>query len=473
MHLLSLERMQNFKTATPVHIQLNEAAREMRERKERERSENRHIVEVMFDVVRHLAKQNVAFRGHDKTSLSKLKGNFPEKIYFLAKYHRSLKDWIKKHPQNVFYLSHISQNEMLNICSNLMTNAICEQIHTSKYFSIESDVVTSHQKAFMSIILRYVTDFHIQERCLKLVPVSSWTGRFLADVILSVLRDHNLLLMDLMGKGFDGAANMSGKDEGAQQHLFEAGAQSSVHFHCFAHRLNLVLERSVENVTKVKTVFDAIGDIYRFMDGFPKRHALYKEHVKKQEITSGKTELHLLSDTKWTARSDNLDVIINVYPALLSMFRQMSNKGNGTTAGLLFRIKQFDFVSACLVQQKCFSLSRHASEYLQSEEMDLVTVVVAIQDLTSTYEAMRSQEEFSKLILNSLLFARENQSTLSTTETVTTAKRRRCLPSRFRDGQIIMMGSNILPRSHPEGDSVADRLRQNFFIHFLTDYWLN
>ena len=463
MHLLSLERMQNFKTATPVDIQLNEAAREMKERQERERSENRHIVEVIFNVVRHSAKQNVAFRGHDETSLSKNKGNFLEEIYFLAKYHQPLKDWIEKHPQNVSYLSHVSQNEMLDICSNLITNAICEQIHTSKYFSIECDEVTSHKKAFMSIILRYVTDFHIQERCLKLVPVSSLTGRSLADVILSVLSDHNLPSMDLIGKGFDGAANMSGKDEGMQQHLFEAGAQLSVYFHCFAHRLNLELEHSVENVTTVKTVFEAIGDIYRFMDGSPKRHALYKEHVKKQEITSGKTALHSQFDTRWTARSDNLDVIINVYPALLSMFKQMSNEDNGTAAGLLFRIKQFDFVSACLVLQKCFSLSRHASEYLQSEEMDLVTAVVAIQDLTSTYEAMRSQEEFNKLISNSLLFARENQSTLSTTETVTPAKRRRCLPSCFRDGQTIMMGSNSLPWSHPEGDSVPDRLRQNFF----------
>ena len=214
---------------------------------------------------------------------SKNKGKFLEEISFLAKYLQPLKDWIEKHPQNVSYLSHVSQNEMLDICSNLITNAICEQIHTSKYFSIKCDEVTSHKKAFISIILRFVTDFQIQERCLKLVPVSSLTGRSLADVILSVLSDHNLPLMDLIGKDFDGAANMSGKDEGVQLHLFEAGAQLSVYFHCFAHRLNLVLEHSVENVTTVKTVFDAIGDIYRFMDGSLKRHALCKEHVKKSK----------------------------------------------------------------------------------------------------------------------------------------------------------------------------------------------
>ena len=115
-----------------MDIQLIEAAREMREGQERKQSENCHIVEVIFDVVRHLAKQNVAFRGHDETSLSNNKSNFLEEIYFLAKYHQPLKDWIEKHPQNVSYLSHVSQNEMLDICNNLITNAICEQIHTFK-----------------------------------------------------------------------------------------------------------------------------------------------------------------------------------------------------------------------------------------------------------------------------------------------------------------------------------------------------
>ena len=64
---------------------------------------------------------------------------------------------------------------------------------------------------------------------------------------------------------------------------------------------------------------------------------------------------------------------MNVYPALLSMFQQMSHGGNGTATGLLLRIKQFNFVTACLVLQKCFSLSKHASEYLQNGKMDLLT----------------------------------------------------------------------------------------------------
>ena len=76
--------------------------------------------------------------------------------------------------------------------------------------------------------------------------ISSLKGRDLADIIVAILKDMNFQLINLVGKGFDGASNMSGKDEGVQQHLTAAGAYKSLYFHCFAHRLNLVLEKSVE-----------------------------------------------------------------------------------------------------------------------------------------------------------------------------------------------------------------------------------
>ena len=48
------------KILSPINIKLNEAVHEIRRRKERERLENCHI-EVIFDVIQHLAKQNVTF----------------------------------------------------------------------------------------------------------------------------------------------------------------------------------------------------------------------------------------------------------------------------------------------------------------------------------------------------------------------------------------------------------------------------
>ena len=111
----------------------------------KERSENRHILETIFDVVRHLAKQNSAFRGHNETEDFLNRGNFLEELQFLSKYHKPLRTWIEKHPGNVSYFSHVSQNEMIAIISNLITEIVCNEIHAVKYFSIECDEVTSHK----------------------------------------------------------------------------------------------------------------------------------------------------------------------------------------------------------------------------------------------------------------------------------------------------------------------------------------
>ena len=54
---------------------------------------------------------------------------------------------------------------------------------------------------------------------------------------------------------------------------------------------------------------------------------------------------------------------------------------------LLVRIKQFKFAIACLALNKCFSLSRHAAEYLQREEMGITTAVAAGESLRATFDS--------------------------------------------------------------------------------------
>ena len=196
----------------------------------------------------------------------------------------------------------------------------------------------------MSVIVRYFYDYSIWERCIKLERMTSLTGKSLADVIITILSNMNFPICNLVGKGFDGASNMLGKDEGVQQHLTAAGADKSVYFHCFAHRLNLVLEKSVNNVSSVNDIFDVIGSIYRYLEGSPQRHALYEEKLQVHGISKGKQALHSLSDTRWTARSDNLEVVVNALPATISMLEEMSEEGESAADGLLVRMQKFKFI---------------------------------------------------------------------------------------------------------------------------------
>ena len=109
MHILSMERMQNFKSDNqPIDEQLVGIAEASKTRKEEERKENRRIVQTIFDLARHLAKQNTAFRGHDETDDSANRGNFLEELHFLAKYDKPLKRWTESNPQNLSYVVYMS-----------------------------------------------------------------------------------------------------------------------------------------------------------------------------------------------------------------------------------------------------------------------------------------------------------------------------------------------------------------------------
>ena len=108
---------------------------------------------------------------------------------------------------------------MLDILSNLIARDICSKIRVAKHFAIQCDKVTSHKRALMSVISRYTFHFKISEQCVKLVQISSLTGKSLIDVVLAAQNDIKLSLKSLISKAFDGATDMLGIDKNMQQHF--------------------------------------------------------------------------------------------------------------------------------------------------------------------------------------------------------------------------------------------------------------
>ena len=148
-----------------------------------------------------------AIRGHDEKPTSENQGKFLEEIMFLAKHHAPLKKWLDSRPENVSWLSHDIQNEMIDLLSQNVIETRKEQILESKYYSVECDEVTSHKKSYMSFIVRYVYQNVIQERVVGLKNVLSLKGKSLADIIIEKLGVLQIPLQNMIGKGFDGASN--------------------------------------------------------------------------------------------------------------------------------------------------------------------------------------------------------------------------------------------------------------------------
>ena len=358
---------------------------------------------------------------------------------------------------------------MIDIVSQNVVETIKEQILESKYYSVECDEVTSHKKSYMSIIIRYVFQNAIQERVVGLKNVLSLQGKSLADVIVEELNELQIPLRNMIGKGFDGASNMSGKDNGVQQHLNEAGATLSLYFHCFAHCLNLVLGKTAETLPLVKDVFDTIGSIYRVMEGSPQRTAVFEKMLKEFAISEGRTALRSVSDTRWTARVDNLSATANTLQALIAALKELEPK-EAACAGLLTQVNSFEFVLKLIVLKEVFELSKYASEYLQRADMDMVTAVDAVQTLIRQITAIRDEKHFEDLVQKAKFHAAKCGISDSFSQA---SKRRRRLPERLGDGQTLLDAtfSHSVAASSPSEPSqlatAADIFRREFYYPFL------
>ena len=63
---------------------------------DREKKKWRDILHMLLDITLFLAKQNLAFRGHNENESSTNKGNFLEMVEMLSKYDPGLKEHLMR-----------------------------------------------------------------------------------------------------------------------------------------------------------------------------------------------------------------------------------------------------------------------------------------------------------------------------------------------------------------------------------------
>ena len=152
---------------------------------------NRRLISHMIAAVCFLAKQELAFRGHDESQISLNRGNYIEYLYELAENDVELKD----HLQNSTVFSGMSsdiQNDLIFAVSELMILKIKEEVKTALFVSIILDETTDiSTKSQLSITLRYVTSGgSIQERFLGFKDVSDdRSANGLAQKVFPILDD--------------------------------------------------------------------------------------------------------------------------------------------------------------------------------------------------------------------------------------------------------------------------------------------
>jgi hypothetical protein len=102
-----------------IQHSISESAK-LAEKERREQVEkNRNVISSLCKVTTFLARQNLAFRGHDESENSSNKGNYLELIQLISVFDSNLASYLKENKRYSRYTSPAIQNEIISILSLL------------------------------------------------------------------------------------------------------------------------------------------------------------------------------------------------------------------------------------------------------------------------------------------------------------------------------------------------------------------
>ena len=156
----------------------------------------------------------------------------------------------------------------------------------------------------------------------------------------------------MVGKGFDGAANMSGHVSGVSARLVAIYPNAKYFTHCRNHALNLTIVASCKEVPDIRNFMNAFKELTLFFKYSPKRKHILCEHFKNDEYSTNLLAdtpdeesqadalipnrrycgLPVLSDTRWLTRVDSINCLLKHYGAICNTLEAIANCSSGHTA---------------------------------------------------------------------------------------------------------------------------------------------
>lgn len=237
-----------------------------------DKQENREIIKILLDIVKTLARQNIAFRGDGNEE----GGNFCQIVALVSRHCPLLERWLsskRSRPYHVTYMAPESQNEMIHLLADDVRRQVVKEIKDAKMFSVSADTTPDlSKKDQLAVVCRYVNaDGDAKERLLSLKCTASKTGAGTADEIITTLNSQTLDTGELCFQSYDFTNSMSGQFNGAQQKLQEKLKKRIPYVPCQGHRTNTVVEHSCNASTIVKDMFNILEGLYVFFSSSTKR----------------------------------------------------------------------------------------------------------------------------------------------------------------------------------------------------------
>ncbi|XP_071317715.1 LOW QUALITY PROTEIN: zinc finger MYM-type protein 1-like [Trachinotus anak] len=214
--------------------------------------ENREVLRDLINVTCFLAKQQLAFSGHDESTGSANCGNYVELLHAFAEKDDRLAGHLET--STVFSgLSNRIQNDFIEAVANVIRHDIKKEISATPFVAVEVDETTDHKP----------TDCEVKEAFLGFDDMSEDRhAPAIGEYVLGVLEKYDSV-DKLVAQTYDGAATMASELNGVQAKIKEKVPEATF-THCYAHRLNLVLLHSAKCLPKCRAFFKTAEGLASF-----------------------------------------------------------------------------------------------------------------------------------------------------------------------------------------------------------------
>ena len=290
----------------------------------------------------------------------------------------------------VHYLSIESQNEFIAECSDLVKQHVLGERQSAKYYAIMVDSTpdSSHveQTTFLlRYLVRHESRFEIVERFLKFVDCSDKTGSAIAQMITETLESHAIPLVDCRAQGYDNAANMSGKYNGAQA-IIQKQCSTAIFSPCGCHTLNLCGNDAAECIPEAITYFGTIQTIYTLFSCSPKRWEILAKHIG--------CSLHGISGTRWSDRVESVKPFVAHIPGVKLALEDLlelnlTPKTKNEIKGAICYVSSFTCIIMSVVWHKILVPIDFCNKVIQASDTTLDMEVENIESLLAQLVALR------------------------------------------------------------------------------------
>jgi len=409
-HLTSFIKWVQLKKQLEKHTTIDS---ELEKVYEREKRHWRSVLERIIEIIKYLAKQNLALRGSSDIIFQKNNGNFLKLVELFSKFDIVMENHLAKiqntEKDTVHYLGKNIQNEIISLISKKCVNAIVQRVSNAKYFSIILDCTPdiSHTEQ-MTVIIRFVhknesNQITVEEHFLGFVEINDSTGEGLFRCIVEKLKELNLNIKHLRGQGYDNGANMRGKHSGVQRRILNENPRAFF-VPCAAHTLNLVVSDAAKVNTETIIFFGIIQELYNFFCASTKRWDVLKQFSK---IT-----LKPLSDTRWESRIDALSPLRNnigdYLDALLAIYDNENNDNNTKSEAKSLAMKlDYEFICSLIIWYEILSRINVVSKMFQSSNTNLNESTKCLNNLITFFKEFRLDDNFSNILKKAITLAED------------------------------------------------------------------